>query len=127
MNQTQALSKLRKVIGPKLGYRVDPKAPDAEQREAIRAAWKAAKQDADAAVAARKARYEELLAGDALYQDLKAKAKAAEEAANKAAAGMYRHRITVGVSNAMFFSVRAEGDNWDDVVAKVTKARGEAA
>lgn len=66
MNQAQALAKLGKVLGKNLGYRIDPKAPDAATR-----------------------------------------------------AGLYRHRVTVGVSQYGFFSVKAEGDNWDEVVAKV--------
>lgn len=65
MNQTQALARLRKIMGPKVAYRVDPKAPDAEQRAVMRSAWQAARDVAEAAVAARKARYEELLAGEA--------------------------------------------------------------
>lgn len=120
MNQKQALEKLRKVIGPKLGYRINKNAPDAEKREEIRAAWTEAKRVADAAVAARKARYEALLA-DALYQELKAKAAAAEKVAEVAKVGLYAKRITVGRIGGMFFSVVAEGDNWAEVVAKATE------
>ena len=45
--------------------------------------------------------------------------KAWEELASEA-----RHyRLTVGTSNGLFFSVKAQGDNWADVVAKVKEAK----
>jgi hypothetical protein len=121
MNERQAIARLRKLIGPKLAYRVDHKAPTADEREVIRAKYDAAKQAADAAVAARKARYEQLLAGDAEYQRLKAEASAAETAATKARAGLHARRITVGRDQGWIFSVVAEGDNWSEVVDKVVK------
>lgn len=119
MNQAQAVAQLRKALGSKFAYRLDPKAPTAEEREDIRAAWQAAKAVADEAVAARKARHEELMA-DPLYRELAAKAKAAQDAADKARSGLYRHRVTVGTVSSMFFSVKAEGDNWAEVVSKAT-------
>ena len=116
MNQAQAITKLRKVIGAKLAYRTDKGAPDADGRAAIRAEWIVAKQVADQAEAARKARYEELLK-DPEYQRLKAVAVAANKAAENKRAGLLRHRITVGRDQGFCFSVVAEGDNWDEVVA----------
>lgn len=122
MNQTQAIAKLRKLLGSKLGYRIDKDAPDAEQREKIREAWQAAKQIADAAEAARDARYKELLQ-DARYQELKAAAIDTKKAAEMARSGMYRKRITVGRVTGPFFSIDADGDNWDEVVETVANKK----
>ncbi len=124
MNQTQAITKLRKVIGKTFGYRVDKSAPTAEERAAMRVVFDEAKRVADEAEAARVARFNEVLRSDALYQELKAKAKAASAAKEKADSGLYRRRITVGSVGSIFFTVRAEGDNWTEVVEKVCGGDG---
>ena len=118
MNKTQAISRLSKMLGKQFAYRVDPKAPDEEMRQQIREAYKVAKAQADLAVATRKARYEELLKGDVLYQELKARASEAEKMAERAGAGLHRYRVTVGLDHGWAFSVKAEGDNWEEVVEK---------
>ena len=121
MNQAQALAKLRKVIGPKLGYRIDPKAPSAEQREEARTKLRDARERRDAVEAAMKARREELLR-DPTYQELRKQYQSLDEECSLHSSRSYKKRITVGVAGGMFFSVRAEGDNWDEVVAKATGA-----
>lgn len=103
MNQAQALTKLRRLYGPALAYRLDPRAPDAAQRDEMRAKWPAAKKAADAAEAARKARLEQLLT-DPQYQALKANAQETAAAADEARAGMLHYRITVGTAGPVFFS-----------------------
>lgn len=118
MNQTQAINKLRKSLGDKLAWRIDKGAPDADEREAFHAEWKAAKEAADQAAKALQARMDELLS-DPLYRELKAKAKQAQTAAETASYKSRQYRITVGLDQGYCFSVRAEGDNWADVVAKV--------
>lgn len=120
MNQTQALSLLKRVIGPKLGYRIDNKAPDADERERLRERFLAARDAAKAAGEAMTARRAAVLKADAEYQRL----KEASIAANKArddVPSYHRKRITVGRSGSLFFNVEADGDNWDEVVAKVCK------
>jgi hypothetical protein len=115
MDQKQAISILGKLIGPKFGYRVNNKAPNAEERERRREAFLAAKAAAEQAEAARVARLNAVLAADPEYQRLKAEAKAATE--RREALPGYRHkRITVGRSSSLFFTVEAEGDNWAEVV-----------
>lgn len=120
MNQKQAIAKLSKLIGPTFGYRVDPKAPDAEQREALHAAWAEAKARRDAAAEVRDARRAEVLRADAEYQRLKGEAAAAEAALERAGAGRWHYRVSVGRCSKLFFSVVAEGDNWQEVVDKAT-------
>jgi hypothetical protein len=31
------------------------------------------------------------------------------------------YKITVGVSNSMFFHIKAEGDSWEEVINQLTK------
>lgn len=120
MNKTQALSKLRTIIGAKLGYRVDDTAPDEEGRERRRAAYREADIAARAAREAAEARRQSLLAGDAEYQTLRAAAiKAA--AYKEALPSSHHYRITVGRSESIFFSIKAQGDTWDDVVSQLCK------
>lgn len=116
MNQTQALTKLRKIIGPKVSYRIDSKALPADEREAKQAKvreLRAKKQAAEEASAARRA---ELLR-DPVYRALRAEVNALDAEIGKHLHAAYAKRITVGVVGGMFFSVRAEGDNWAEVVA----------
>jgi len=119
MNQAQALARLRKLLGPKLGYRINPKAPDADGRQLRRAALQAAAAERDLALAARTARREALLAGDADYQRLKAAHVAAQARVDKAPSPN-AYRITVGRAGSIFFEVAAEGDNWQQVVDAVS-------
>lgn len=124
MNQAEAIAKLGKLLGPKFGYRVDKHAPACdEERDRQRAERIKAKRAAESAVAARKARCDELLAADPLYQRLKAEAVAATKAAETAGEGAYRYRITVGRTSSLFFGVEAQGDNWADVVERVISSR----
>lgn len=123
MNRTQAISTLRKVLGDRFAYRVDATAPDAEQREVMRAKWQLAQDAAAKADLERVARLEQLLAEDPTYQRLKAKATEAKAAALKAREGLGRYRVTVGRSGALFFSIEAQGDNWAEVVDLVKKGK----
>lgn len=123
MNQTQAIAVLKKIIGPKFGYRVDPKAPDVDERERRRAAMKEAADAVRAADAARVERLNAVLAADAEYQRLKAEHAAARKR-HEQIPSPYHKRVTVGRVSSMFFSVVADGDNWQEVVAAVkTKAQ----
>lgn len=119
MNQTQAIAKLKKIIGKGFGYRVDPKALNAEERDAASIKARALREQKVAAEEAMQARRNEVLRGDATYQSLKIEYEALRKAHEVASRGLYRKRITVGHVSSMFFSVRADGDNWDEVVAKV--------
>jgi hypothetical protein len=118
VNQKQALTKLGKLIGRQLAYRIDNKAPGPEERERRREAFLAAKAEAERTEAARVARLNEVLAADAEYQRLKAAAKAAAD--RRESMPSYRHkRITVGRQGSMFFTILADGDNWAEVVEKI--------
>jgi hypothetical protein len=122
MERSVAIKKLGKLLGKRLGYRVDRDAPDAETRAAVRQqlpGLRAAERKVEAAMDARRAA---LLAADPEYQAL-AEAFRLARAGRQAAAATSRYRITVGISGAVFFHVKAQGDSWEDVIAKLTADR----
>ena len=118
MNQTQALSKLKAVLGSKFEYRIDSKAPDAAERERRRLAYKAAAEAERVARDAATARLAALMKGDAEYQSLRGAVKAAERHKDSLPSD-HDFRITVGRNESIFFSVKAQGDTWDEVVSKL--------
>ena len=123
MERAVALKKLRRLLGDKLGYRVDPKAPDAETRAAARAEAVRLAADYKAVSEARKAREEAILAVDATYQALAQQAQALREARDRASGKSHHFRFTVGVSNSIFFSIKAQGDSWEDVISQLEAKR----
>lgn len=119
MERTVAIKKLGKLLGKSLGYRVDPKAPTADEREEAKRMLPAlteARREAEKAMADRRAA---LLAADAQYQELTATWKEARQRAERALSLMHHFRFTVGNSNGMFFHVKAQGDSWEEVIAKL--------
>lgn len=123
MNQTQALAKLRKLLGPKLGYQLNKNALNASGREKARAEHQAAIARKNTAKDAVQARRIWLLANDAEYQGLLAQYDGAHKESDSLGGGRYTCPIVVGVSSGLFFSVKAEGDNWQEVVAKVEASK----
>lgn len=121
MNQTQALSTLKRLVGPKLGYRVDNKAPGAEEREQLITRKRETAARVRAILEALDARRQAVLAADAEYQRLRAEHQAAKSL-HEAIPSPYHKRITVGRVGSLFFSVIADGDNWAEVV-EATKAK----
>jgi hypothetical protein len=119
MERAVALKKLRKIIGNSLGYRVDDKAPSAEAREAARLRIPGLVATRKAAEAALSARLAALLAADDEYQRLAKERDVAREHSAAAFATANRYKITVGSSGALFFTVKAQGDSWEDVIAKL--------
>jgi hypothetical protein len=120
MTRQEALKRLRKMLGPKLGYRVDPSAPSPDEREEARARVAALAEARTQAEAAMQARQRELLQ-DPEYQRLRAEWQEAKKVADRNAGKLYHFKFTAGVSNGMFFHVRAQGDSWEDVFAKLKK------
>lgn len=118
MQRQEALNRLRKILGNKLGYRVDPDAPSQEERDHAReaqAGLTAARVEAEKAMQER----QRVLLQDAEYQRLKQAWKEAREAAAKNAGLAMRFKFTVGVSNDLFFHVKAQGDSWEEIFAKL--------
>jgi hypothetical protein len=120
MERAVAVKKLTRILGGSLAYRVDPKAPKADDRAAARAQLADAVAKRNSLQERVAARREAILKADAEYQNLlKAHEIACKHAANLSS--MMRHyKFTVGTNNGMFFVVKAEGDTWEEVIGKLT-------
>jgi hypothetical protein len=123
-----SLPKLNKLLGKGWRYRLDPKAPSAEERAEALAQLPGAEAEYNAAQKACRDRVEALLAGDADYQRLRAARDAAQARQRDLWARVKASRITVGTQDQLWFSVHAEGDTWAEIVTKLEarKARRDA-
>jgi hypothetical protein len=121
MERAVAIKKLGKILGKSLGYRVDPKAPDQDDRDRAREDLRDAVTEREALEQQKKARMQELLQADAEYQRLKAARAEAGKHCEELSSITHHYRFTVGVSNGMFFSVKAQGDSWEEVISKLTE------
>lgn len=122
MERTVAIKKLGQLLGKKLGYRVDTKAPTKEERDAARAELVETLAEYNRLKDGREARYKAILAADQEYQALKAACEKMREHREKLSGISRRYKITVGTSEGMFFMVRAEGDTWEEIIGKLPKA-----
>lgn len=120
MERAVAIKKLGKILGKSLGYRVDPKAPDQDDRDEARAKLREELPKREALDKAMKDRRAEVLLADTEYQRLKAEHAAAAEVCSKLSSTSMHYRFTVGVSNSMFFTIKAQGDSWEEVISKLT-------
>lgn len=119
MERAVALKKLGNILGKKLGWRVDPRAPRKEEREAAKADLGPACELRNKLKDKRDARYAAILAADPEYQSLKAAYSDAQKVVDRISSLTRHHKITVGTSEGMFFLVKAEGDSWEEVIAKL--------
>ena len=126
MERTVAIKKLGKILGRSLGYRINPKAPTREERAAAKNEMPAAIKERDDLKARRQARFEAILAADAEYQSLKASHEKAREHVERLGSITRHHKITVGTSNGLFFTVKAEGDSWEEIIDKLTAQKKAA-
>jgi len=117
MNAHQALTKLRKAIGPKIGWHENNKALDAAGRAAadieatkLREQERALKAEVDALRAK--------LLDVPEYIELCKRLSIVRKRADNEQSASHRYRITVGKSMDIFFHVIVEGDNWEDVIAR---------
>lgn len=123
MDRNEALQKLRKRFGKQFAWRVDPKAPSREEREAAEARQPELNAAYKAASEAATARYEFLLKNDAEYQALRAASQAARKAKDENFGICNWRKITVGTANSLFFHVSAEGDSWEEIFEKLEKKK----
>lgn len=120
MERSVAIKKLTKLLGKDIAWRVDLKAPNEEGRIEAREKLKVVGGERDALAKQRDARMQELLQGDAKFQELRAAAKEAKDRADALLGLSHRYRFTVGTRNSMFFMIKAQGDSWEEVIRKVT-------
>ena len=121
MERAVAIKKLGKILGKSLGYRVDPKAPDQDDRDEARARMREIAPKREALRAAVEARRKAILQADAEYQRLKGELTDVSLAYETLSSITSHYRFTVGTSSSMFFTVKAQGDSWEEVIAKLTE------
>ena len=121
MERAVAIKKLSKYFGKSFGYRIDPKAPDQEERDAALVELRQAIPRRGAISRAMEDRREKVLHADAEYQRLKLEYAEAEKACSALSSITRHYRITVGTSNSMFFHVKAQGDTWEQVIGKLNE------
>jgi len=119
VNARQFAVKARAILGEKAGYRVDNGALTGDERDAALDAARQQRDHAKALAEARDARAAELLAADERFQQLKAEAHGAAVERDRLQGLAHRRRVTVGCVGALFFSVRAEADNFADAIEKL--------
>lgn len=123
MERLVAINKLGKLLGKSLGYRVNDKAPGRDERLAAQTALPAATQERRLLSEKLEARRKALLKADAEYQSLSADYIVAREQVDELSSISRTYKFTVGVSSSMFFIVKAEGDSWEEVIAKLTEKK----
>ncbi len=124
MERAVAIKKLGKLLGKNLGYRVDVSAPKPEDREAARNLLRKAIEERKAVEERAKERRKQVLAADAEYCDLNARYDLLRKQVDELQSVSMHYKITVGTSNSIFFHVHAQGDSWEEVIAKVEKETG---
>lgn len=123
MERAVAIKKLGALLGKKLGYRVDNKAPSPDERAEAKAILPAANEARRLIEKELNERRRAILAADQEYQRLLAEHEAAKKHADQLASLLHHFKITVGVTNSMFFHIRAQGDSWEEVIQKVSTPR----
>lgn len=123
MERAVALKKLGKLIGKSMGYRVDLKAPDQDDRDEAQTKLREEVPKREALSKQMGARRDAVLLADAEYQQLKADYAEARNRCDKLFSITHHYRFTVGTMGQLFFSVKAQGDSWEEVIAKIEKER----
>jgi len=124
MERAVAVKKLSKLLAKGWSYEINPKAPTAEEREAARAQAKSLAETVTVAANMMRDRREMLLKNDPEYQRLLAEYRAATKAKDKNSGSLHSYKFTVGHVDNLggfgVFHVKAQGDSWEDVIAKLT-------
>ena len=123
MERAVALKKLRKILGDKLGYRVDPRAPDQDDRDEAKPKLKEAQAREAQLEREMNQRKRELLEADGEYQNLKKAYEITSQYRKDLLSITMSYRFTVGISGEMFFHVKAQGDSWEEIISKLQKER----
>ena len=123
MERAAAIKKLGKLLGKNLGYRVNAHAPTREERAAAREALKPAVADWKRLGEEKEKRCQAILAADVEYQNLKAAYEASRKHKDQLSSVNLHYKITVGISNSIFFHIKAEGDSWEEVIDKLTQEK----
>jgi hypothetical protein len=124
MRREDAIKKLTKLLGKKLGYRVDPKAPDHDERANAREQLEGFRAERDRLRTQKELRLKAILAADEEYQRLKVELDAHSKRCDELIGITLQYRFTAGYFMAAgFFVIKAQGDSWEEVIAKLQKER----
>lgn len=118
MDVKTAQAKLRKLLGPNATWRDNGKITSPELRAEQRMKASALKAEYDELHERRNALMRKLL-DNPEYQALVDATKRTRELMERAQYGEDRYRLTVGRNAGIGLMVRAQGDNWADVIAKL--------
>lgn len=121
MNRATAMKKLTKLLGKSVGYQIDPKAPSCEERDKAHAELPAARAKSVSLLKQLEARRSAILEADAEHRRLTADYKEVRERIGRLLSVTQKYKITVGVSNSLLFTIRAQGDSWEQVIEKLTE------
>lgn len=128
MDRSTAIKKLAKILGNTLRYRIDAGAPKQEYREAAQADLKLERPKCVALREHMEARKAALLEADAAYQGLKKAYEESKKRCDELSGIALRYRVTVGtMPGGLFFHIKAQGDSWEQVIAKLTEEKQSAA
>lgn len=120
MERAVALNKIRKILGNKFNYRVDPKAPIGDEKVELRAKLTEAMAEQKAAQE-KMDDYRRMLLNDKDYHALQEAYTAARNKADNLRGTVHSSKISVGIASGMFNFIKAEGDSWEEVIAKLKK------
>jgi hypothetical protein len=126
MERAVAVKKLAKIFGKKFRYRIDQSAPSKEEREQARAGLNVVNPELEAASKRLEARRKELQDADPQYQELLAAYKKTLEARDFFRGKIGHHKIEVLTDEGFFHHVRAQGDSWEEIFAKLEKDKVRA-
>ena len=115
MERAAALKKLGKLLGKGFRYGIDNSAPSPEARAAAAAMLPSAIAGRNNLIEQLNERRAVLLAADAEYQKLLCAVRDARADAETLSARARHFKITVGVTNGLFLSVKAQGDSWEHI------------
>lgn len=118
MERPEALKRLRRILGKQFAYEYRPDAPSDEERaeaKELHAGLVAERKAISEAMAER----QRALLQDPEYQRLRGLYKAADNAVTKNNGNLYLYKFTVGTSNKLFFHVKAQGNSWEEIFAKL--------
>lgn len=126
MNQTQALVKATKLLGPKARLRINPKVPVGDARLAEVAKRKELNETLRAVKLERDARMAELLKADPEYQRLKDLATKTEKARDNLYDSLH-YRVEILTNHGGWYNrVESQGDNFEDALDKLAKKKVKA-
>lgn len=118
MTPTEGVKRIKKLLGSKAAWRDNGHASSEETRETAKAAAVAAKAEYESLKGKRDDLMRRLLDNQE-YQALVQQTKDARQAWEEQQGRTHRYKIRVGTVEGGFLMVKADGDNWADVVRKL--------